>query len=242
MKESEDSMMPEIPPEIFSINSVLVACNAADRFVDDLKFDITEVQRKRLLEQFIFFHHFMAIDAVGYAIKETKLYREYCERMVAAIQPGVQFPGYESVGLEPLRHFSDLDRAGAIRNCFFSAGNISIGMAQDLYLGRRPFESELEIMTRHSVRELTRWDSKDSNSMQYFCAALIARLTLALDANTLSDFFMFLELPGCAFAETKASFKMYIGLLGVEVERMDTRPQPNKPKGVKKDWLSRLIG
>ncbi len=242
MGESDGLTVPEIPPEIFSINSILVACSDADRFVNDLELDITEAQRKRLLAQFIFFHHFMAIDTVGYAIKDTKLYREYCERMVAAIQPETDFPAYESVGLAPLRHFSDKDRAGAIKECFFSVGNISVCMAQDLYLGRRPFESELEIMTRPSIRDMTGWDSNDSNSMQYFCAALIARLTLALNAGERTDFFTFAELPGCAYAVTRASFKMYIGILGGGVVRMDDSRRTSKPEVARKGWLSKLIG
>ena len=242
MMEPHDLTVPEIPPEIFSINSILVACSSADRFLNDLKFGITDAQRKGLLEEFIFLHHFMAIDAVGYAIQDTKSYRGYCEGMVAAIRPEAHFPTYESVGLAPLRHLSDNDRFGAIKDCFFSVGNIRICMAQDLYLGRRPFESELEIMTRRSVRDLTRWDSDDSNPMQYFCAAFIARLTLALDASARNDFFTFAELPGCAFAETRASFKMYIGLMGGEVMRMEDSPPASKPKSAKKGWLSRLIG
>lgn len=242
MEQSGDLTVPEVPPEIFSLNSILVACSGADRFVSDLKFDITEAQRKGLLEEFIFLHHFTAIDAVGYAIQDTELYRGYCERMVAAIQPETYFPAYESIGLAPLLHFSDNDRFGAIKDCFFSVGDIRTCMAQDLYLGRMPFESELEIMTRRSVRDLPGWDLDDSNSMQYFCAAFIARLTLALDASARNDFFTFAELPGCAFAETMASFKMYIGLLGGEVMKMDDSPQASKPQTAKKGWLSRLIG
>jgi hypothetical protein len=242
MRESAELAVPGIPPEIFSINSILVACSDADRFVNDLRFDITEAQRKGLLQQFIFFHHFMAIDAVGYAIKDSNLYREYCERMVAAIQPEADFPAYETFGLEPLRHFSDKDRAGAIKDCFFSVGNISVCMAQDLYLGRKPFESELEIMTRRTVRDLTRWDSDDSNSMQYFCAAFIARLTLSLNAGERTDFFTFAELPGCAYAVTRASFKMYIGILGAEVARVDDSPRESKPQAAKRSRLSKLIG
>ncbi|MGD0681173.1 MAG: hypothetical protein ABR990_03895 [Terracidiphilus sp.] len=242
MEQSSNLTVPEIPPEIFSLNSILVACSGADRFVDGLEFETTEAQRKGLLEQFIFFHHFMALDAVSYVVRDTKPYREYCERMVAAIHPEISFPSYESVGLAPLHHFSDKDRAGAIKDCFFSVGNISICMAQDLYLGRRPFKSELEIMGRRSVRDLTRWDSDAPNTMQYFCAAFIARLTLALDARDRRDFFTFAELPGCAFAETSASFKLYVGLLGGEVLPMSDSPRENKPQGVKKGWLSRLIG
>jgi hypothetical protein len=184
----------------------------------------------------------MALDAVSYAIRDTESYREYCERMVAAIHPEASFPAYKSVGLAPLRHFSDNDRFGAIKDCFFSVGNIRVCMAQDLYFGRRPLESELEIMTRGSVRDLTGWDSDNSNSMQYFCAAFIARLTLALGTGDRTDFFTFAELPGCAFAETRASFKMYIGLLGGEVMRMDDSPRASKPQAAKKGWLSRLIG
>lgn len=241
MKQSGDPTTPEISPEILSLNSILVACSGADRFVDDLKFEITEAQRRGLLEEFIFLHHFMAINAVGYAIQVTSLYREYCENMVAAIQPETYFPDYESVGLARLRHFSDNDRSGAIENCFFSVGNIRVCMAQDLYLGRKPFESELEIMNRRSVRDLTGWDADGSNTMQYFCAAFIARLTLALDAVTRTDFFTFAELPGCAFAETKASFKMYIGLLGGEIVPVSSSSPESKPQGTKKGWLSRLI-
>jgi len=242
MKESDDLTVPEIPPDIFSTNSILVACSGADRFVDCLKFETTEAQRNGLLEEFIFLHHFMALDAVSYVIQDTKPYRKYCEEMVAAIHPEASFPAFESVGLAPLHHFSDRNRAGAIKGCFFSVGNIRACMAQDLYLGRKPFESELEIMTRRSVRDLTRWDSNDSNSMQYFCAAFIARLTLALNASARTDFFTFAELPSCAFAETRASFKMYIGLLGGEVVPMTDSLRENKHQGAKKRWISRLIG
>ncbi|MGB0065299.1 MAG: hypothetical protein WBP85_12705 [Terracidiphilus sp.] len=242
MRRSGDPTTPEIPPELLSLNSILVACSGADRFVNDLKFGITEAQRKGLLEEFIFLHHFMAVDTVGYAIQDTKRYREYCKRMVSAIQPETYFPAYESAGLAPPRHFSNNDRTGAIKDCFFSVGNIRICMTQDLYLGRRPFEPELEIMARRSVRDLTGWDSDGSTTMQYFCAAFIARLTLALDAGARSDFFTFAELSGCAFAETKASFKMYIGLLGGEVVPVRDSPRENKPQGAKKGWLSRLIG
>jgi hypothetical protein len=49
MKESDNSTMPEIPPEIFSTNSILVGCSGADRFVGGLEFETTEAQRKGLL-------------------------------------------------------------------------------------------------------------------------------------------------------------------------------------------------
>ena len=154
--------------------------------------------------------------------------------MVAAINPGLQFPTNEEFGLAPLMVFTAKDRQDAIRSCFFSPANLVACLHSELYLGRKPSESELKVMNLKTVREMTGWDAPSANPMQFFAAAFIARLTITLKIEPSERFLDFMHLSGSAVAESRAAFKLYAELLGAEVlvSGRDTKvPEPPRPKG-----------
>lgn len=242
MKSPVDLDLPGISPELLALNSIAVGCSTADRYLCKNALGISAAQQKAFLRETIFFHHFMAMDAVFYVLdQDIKSRNAYCDSMVAAINPGIRFPPNEELGLSPLTLFSARDRADAIRSCFFSTANIVACMAQDLYLARKPFESELKVMNLYSVKEMTRWDSPSANDVQYFCAALIARLTISLQIDPSERVIDIMNLSIHALAESQTAFKLYLGLLGAEVvvSGEDAKaPEPSKPK---RSWLSGLF-
>jgi hypothetical protein len=230
-----------IPAENLALYSVALACSAADRDLHELPPDISGAQRMAFLEEMIFFHHFIATSAVFHVIHDPNSRRNYCERMVPAIAPGSGLPSNEQLGLPPLAHFSVKDRDDAIKKCFLSFANINACMMQELYLARKPSESELEIMNLTVVRQMTRWDSPSVNATQYFAAALLARLAISQKIAPPERSLAFMKLSFLAVATSRAAFEIYIEALGAEVstESDDTRPQKTpKSKG---NWLSRLF-
>jgi hypothetical protein len=174
-------------------------------------------QQKAFLRETIFFHHFMAIVAVFYVFPQDSGFRgAYWGRMAASVSSGAPLPPNEELGLPPLIRFSARDCEDAKKSCFLSAGGILAGLEQELYLGKKPSESDLKVMRLETVRELTEWDSPSANAAQYFAAAFLARLSAALEIRPLVERLDFMKLSLYAAAEAQAAFKLYIGLLGAE--------------------------
>lgn len=206
--------MPEISPKLFALNSIQIAVSSADKHVDALEFGMTAAQRMALLEEMVFFHHFMAFAALFSLIPDGQGRRRFIDGMMAAIASGTSLPAPESLGLSPVRYFSDRDRDAAIKRCFSSVANIAASMRQELYLKGQPSEAELAVMKLKTVREITGWDTGSASVAQYFAAALLARLTIALELNPPDRYFEFLKLGFSSVAEALAAFDLYVGLLG----------------------------
>jgi hypothetical protein len=160
--------------------------------------------------------------------------------MAAVTKSQIRFPPNEIFGIPPLTVFTEKDREDAVRHCFLSIADLNACIRQRLYLQREQSESELNVMNLKTVREMTGWDSPSANPPQYFAAALLARLTIALEIDPRERFLDFLNLSTYAVAESLAAFKLYIGLLGGGiVESSDAKTaEPPKPKG---RWLSKLF-
>jgi hypothetical protein len=219
MKRGHQSDYAEITPEVFGLNSLVVATSSADHMINMLTWPINANQSQALLQETIFFHHFMAIAAALLVIPDRPSQRDFCDRMVSAIRAGTEVPSCEDCGLAPLTHFSKRNQETAIGYCFNSAGGIIAGMQQDLYLRRKPSKSDLEIMNLNHVKEMTGWHLETANTVQYFAAVLISRLCGALEIEPPSRYFEFLRLSFCATGEAKASFKLYTEALRGNVNK-----------------------
>jgi hypothetical protein len=241
MSPPERPAMPKILPEFFALNSIQVAFGSADKQIDAFEFDLSVTQRMALLEEMIFFHHFMAFAAVFIVIPDTESQRSFGERMMGAINSGTSLPTLESLGLSSVRHFSNEDQYAAIRSCFFSVANLKASMMQDLYLGRQPSESELGVMSLNAVRKTTSWDTRSASVAQYFAAALLARLSIALKVTPPDRLIEFTNLAFYAVAESRATFDLYIGLLGLGVTTGGSGNPPTKVPATQGNWLSRLF-
>lgn len=149
--------------------------------------------------------------------RDLKSRDAYCDKMMAAINSGVPLPPNEELGLSPLTHFSEWDRREAIKSCFFTPANIVACLEQELYLGRKPSESELKVMNREAIKKMTGWNSPSAKPAQYFAAALAARLSESLEIEPEKSPLDFMRLSFHAVAESKTAFKLYIELLGAEV-------------------------
>jgi len=218
-----------------------MGCSLADTLLDGLGFGTTKAQQMAFLEECIFFHHFMAIEAAYYIIPDFESQRTFCNRMMAVIPKGT-IPGVdESVDLTRSKIFTDEDREAAIKACFFSFANIKASMTQDLYLRRKPNETELEVMSQYSVRQMTGWDSDTANTVQFFTAALMARLAIALAPKYCERTFEYLKLSFSAVAESMAAFDLYTGLLGGEVVTKGSDVQTQRAPEAKGTWISRLF-
>jgi hypothetical protein len=114
-------------------------------------------------------------------------------------------------------------------------------MTQDLYLRREPNETELEVMNQYSVRKMTGWDSDNANTIQFFTAALVARLAIALAPKFCEETFEFMKLLCGAVDESMAAFELYIGLMGGMVENEGGDAKARKAPESKVSWLSRLF-
>jgi len=241
MWEVKADQAVRIPAENLALYSVALGCSAADLGLADLPADISATHRMAFLEEMMFFHHFMATSAVFHVIHDLNSRRNYCERMIPAIAPGSGLPSNEQLGLPPLVHFSTKDRDDAIKSCFFSFANIHACMVQELYLARNPSESELKIMSLNNVRQMTRWDSPSTNAVQYFTAALIARLAISLKIDPPERASDFMKLTFHAAAASQAAFKVYIEALGAKVSTESDDARPQKTSASKENWLSRLF-
>jgi hypothetical protein len=73
--------------------------------------------------------------------------------VIATLKSGVPPPPNGGLGLPPLEIYSTSDREAAVKRCLENPGNILAVMQEDLYLGRKPSESELEIMNLKTVRK-----------------------------------------------------------------------------------------
>ena len=100
-----------------------------------------------------------------------------------------------------------------MKSCFLSAGGILAGLEQELYLRKRPSETELKVMNLLAVRETIGWDSQSATAAQYFAAAFLARLCGALEIDPQERLFDLMKLTLYALAESTAAFKLYTGLL-----------------------------
>jgi hypothetical protein len=112
---------------------------------------------------------------------------------------------------------------------------------QELYLARNPSKSELKIMNLTNLRQMTQWDSPTANAVEYFTAALIARLAISLKIEPPERVWDFMKLTFLAAAASQATFKVYMEALGAKVstESDDTRPQ--KAPESKGNWISRMF-
>jgi len=222
MWEVKPDQAVRIPAENLALYSVALACSAADLGLADLPADISATHRMAFLEEMIFFHHFIATSAVFHVIHDPNSRRNYCDRMIPAIAPGSGLPSNEQLGLPPLVHFSVKDRDQAIKSCFFSVANIKACLVQELYLARNPSKSELKIMNLTNVRQMTQWDSPTANAVEYFTAALIARLAVSLKIEPPERIWDFMKLTFHAAAASRAAFKVYIEGLGAKVSTAES--------------------
>jgi hypothetical protein len=243
MKSPGGPAAPGVSAEFLALHSIAVACSTADENLNELAPGISAARRTAFLDESIFFHHFLTVAAVFDVFPGSNFSRAYCDRMVAAIHPEAQFPPNEELGLAPLTIFSAKDRADAIKRCFFSPGNIVACLHQELYLGRRPSESDLKVMNLKTVREMTGWDSPSANTVEYFAAALLARLATALKIDPEERFLDFMKLSFHASAESMAAFKLYIGLLGAGSQggNENDNARVGKAPEAKGNWFTRLF-
>jgi hypothetical protein len=215
MKSPVSADPPGIPAEIYALNSIAVACSTADRDISKVAPGASAAQQKAFLRETIFFHHFMAMVAVFYVFHQDSGFRSaYWGRIIASVNSGAPLPHNEELGLPPFIHFSAKDREGAMKGCFLRTGGILAGLEQELYLGKKPSESDLKVMNLYSVRETTGWDSPSANASQYFAAAFLARLCGALEIDPRERLFDLMRLTLYALAESTAAFKLYTGVLG----------------------------
>ena len=64
MKSPVEALTPGVSPEFLALNSLAIACSSADRYLSDAEPEVTVAQQKSLLEESVFFHHFMALIAI----------------------------------------------------------------------------------------------------------------------------------------------------------------------------------
>ena len=69
------------------------------------------------------------------------------------------------------------------------------------------------MMNDYGIRKMTDWESPAAISVQYFTAALLARLALSQKMKPDNHRLEFLKLSFSAAAEAKASFRHYMLLL-----------------------------
>jgi hypothetical protein len=208
MNNSDKHSIPGVSAEQLAVISIAVACDSADRNINELAPDISAERKMAFLRETIFFHHFLAMTAVFYVLDhDIKSRNAYCDSMLGAIKPGIRFPPNEELGLSPLTLFSEQDREVAIKGCFFSPANIVACLEQDLYFGRKPSDSELRVMNLYSVKKMTGWDSPSANTEQYFAAALIARLAPSLGIDPQESVIDFMKLSIHAVAESQTAFR-----------------------------------
>jgi hypothetical protein len=240
MESPVASAMPKVSAETLALNSIAFGCNSANGGLNSLP-EIMAAQQKAFLQESIFFHHFIAIAAVSYVIHDLNSRHAYCEKMVAAINSESRILRSVELGLPPQESFSAKDREDAIKDCFFNPPNIAAWLGQELYLGRRPSESESKVMELNTVREMTGWDSPSANAVQYFATALLARLVILLEIDFHGQFLDFMNLSAYTVAESRAAFETYIELLGarVVIESGDVRVRETPE--AKRSWFSNLF-
>jgi len=239
--KNERRPMPEMSPESFALNSIQVGFSAADQLISSLGFGVSEKQKAALLEEMLFFHHFISFTAVFTLIRDDHSRRYFGDRMVHAITSGAPLPTFESMGLRPIQHLSPQDRDVALRRCFLSLGNMRAAMIQELYIARRPVQDELAIMNLKTVREMTGWDTKSANVPQFFAAALLARLSIALEVSPPEHLMEFLNLVACAASEATAAFRLYLSLLGAEIVGGATNDLPEPQRNERRNWFTRIF-
>ena len=208
---------PKIPPELFAFFCVQTACGSADQSVTALALNITAAQQKAFLEETIFFHYFAAIASVNWILPDLESRREYCDTMTDFIHSGFHIPPNEPPTLAPLIHFSTKDQEDAIKECFFSFANLKACERQELYLARKPSESEIKIMNLNLVRQMAEWDSPSTNPVQYFSVAFLSRLCTSMKIAPRDHLLEFMQLSFKAAGLSKHTFELYINVLGGEI-------------------------
>jgi len=205
--------IPAISPEDFASYSIQMGCTSADQYVTGLAIGLTKLQQKALLQEDVFFHHFVALAAGYNVVRDPELRRSFFERMTDAVDSGMYYSPKKEFGCAPLVNFSPKDLEDTIKDGFISFAGIKACQRQELYLKRKPSESETKVMDLDVVRNIAEWDSPSLGPVQYFSVAFLSRLITSMGIDPRSDFRMFLDLSFYAAAESKAAIDLYIGVL-----------------------------
>lgn len=234
----EGDMNPKHSPEILGLTSMMLGWSSAD--VSLKEFSSIVVDPMAFLEEYVFFHHYIALEAAFHVFPDLDDRRDYCDKMVQAVDRTRGLPNTEEFGLPPVEFYQESDIKEALRGCFASFANLRAVFAQSLYLERKQTEGEYQIMNDYGIRKMTDWESPAANSVQYFTAALLARLALSQKMKPDDHRLEFLKLSFSAVAEAKASFRHYMLLLGA-TEDKDGRLVVTVPeiKETKRSWFSR---
>jgi hypothetical protein len=190
-----------------------MGCTSADQYIIGLATSLTKLQQKALLQEDVFFHHFMALAAAFNTIPDADFRRSFFEKMTDAIDSGWCSSPKEEFGCAPLVNFSPRDLKDAIKDGFTSFAGIKACQRQELYLKRKPSESEARVMDLDIVRKIAEWDSPSLGPVQYFSVAFLSRLITSMEIDPRNNFRMFLDLSSYAAAESKAAIELYIGVL-----------------------------
>jgi hypothetical protein len=233
--------VPAISAESLALNSLAFGCSSADGGLKNLPPGLSSAQRLEFLQEHILFHHFMAMSVAASVIPDLESRHAYCEKMVEAIDSESRLLLSGELGLPPLKHFSKKDQEDAIRICLLNHPNIIALLGQELYIARNPSESELKLMNLFSVRDMTDWDSPSRSLAQYFAAALLARLAVALEINLSERIRDLIDLSIYTVSETLSAFELYVDLLGAKVPTENGHEKELKPNEAKGNWFSNLF-
>ena len=205
--------IPALSPEDLASYSIQMGCTSADQYITGLVSSLTKSQQKALLQEDVFFHHFSAIAAIFNAIRDVNFRRSFLERMSYAIDSGKCFSPRRDFGQVPLINFSLRDREDVVKDAFISYAGIKACQRQELYLKRKPSESEISVMDLEITRKIAEWDSPSLSPVQYFSVAFLSRLITSMGIDPRNQFALFMDLSFYAVAESKAAIEHYIGVL-----------------------------
>jgi hypothetical protein len=204
---------PAISPEELASYSIQMGCASADQYITGLAFSLTTSQQKALLQEDIFFHHFSAIAAVFNTIRDVNFRRSFLDKLTDAIDSETYLSPKKDLGYAPLVNFSLKDRKEVVKDGFISFSGIKACQRQELYLKRKPSESEMSVMDLEISRKIAEWDSPSLGPVQYLSVAFLSRLITSMGIDLRNQFPLFIDLSFYAVAESKAAIELYIGVL-----------------------------
>ena len=88
------------------------------------EFSSIVVDPMAFLEEYVFFHHYIALEAAFHVFPNLEDRRDYCDKMVQAIDGTRGLPNTEDFGLPPVEFYRESDIKEALRGCFASFAGI----------------------------------------------------------------------------------------------------------------------